>query len=95
MLVDSHCHLDRLDLVAHDGSLDAALDAARAAAEGAKLSVVRAEATLTRYDAVTLDEQPDVIVASRNVDAARSGDGRSAQRRGVERGGLQRIVGGL
>ncbi len=30
MLVDSHCHLDRLDLAIHEGSLDAALDAARA-----------------------------------------------------------------
>lgn len=30
MFVDSHCHLDRLDLSAHDGSLEAALDAARA-----------------------------------------------------------------
>ncbi|KPA90735.1 hydrolase, TatD family [Pseudomonas asplenii] len=29
MLVDSHCHLDRLDLTAHQGSLDAALEAAR------------------------------------------------------------------
>lgn len=29
MLVDSHCHLDRLDLGAHNGSLDAALAAAR------------------------------------------------------------------
>lgn len=29
MLVDSHCHLDRLDLSAHGGSLDAALQAAR------------------------------------------------------------------
>ena len=29
MLVDSHCHLDRLDLTACQGSLDAALDAAR------------------------------------------------------------------
>ncbi|MBQ0742187.1 MAG: TatD family hydrolase [Pseudomonas sp.] len=29
MLIDSHCHLDRLDLTAHDGSLDAALNAAR------------------------------------------------------------------
>lgn len=29
MLTDSHCHLDRLDLGAHGGSLDAALDAAR------------------------------------------------------------------
>ncbi|MGY8810316.1 MAG: TatD family hydrolase [Pseudomonadales bacterium] len=30
MLIDSHCHLDRLDLTPYDGSLDAALDAARA-----------------------------------------------------------------
>ncbi|RRW42984.1 TatD family deoxyribonuclease [Pseudomonas luteola] len=28
-LIDSHCHLDRLDLTAHNGSLDAALEAAR------------------------------------------------------------------
>ncbi len=29
MLVDSHCHLDRLDLAAYQGSLDGALEAAR------------------------------------------------------------------
>lgn len=34
MLVDSHCHLDRLDLTAHNGSLDAALEAARARGVG-------------------------------------------------------------
>ncbi len=34
MLVDSHCHLDRLDLAQHDGSLDAALHAARACGVG-------------------------------------------------------------
>jgi TatD DNase family protein len=34
MLVDSHCHLDRLDLAAHGGSLDAALNAARARGVG-------------------------------------------------------------
>ncbi|EWC41525.1 YchF/TatD family DNA exonuclease [Pseudomonas stutzeri] len=34
MLVDSHCHLDRLDLSAHGGSLDAALGAARARGVG-------------------------------------------------------------
>lgn len=34
MLVDSHCHLDRLDLTEHGGSLDAALDAARARGVG-------------------------------------------------------------
>lgn len=31
MLVDSHCHLDRLDLTLHQNSLDRALDAAKAA----------------------------------------------------------------
>ncbi|MBX9714268.1 MAG: TatD family hydrolase [Pseudomonadaceae bacterium] len=34
MLIDSHCHLDRLDLSAHGGSLDAALAAARARGVG-------------------------------------------------------------
>jgi len=39
MLVDSHCHLDRLDLAAHGGSLDAALEAARARGVGHFLCV--------------------------------------------------------
>jgi len=48
MLVDSHCHLDRLDLSAHDGSLDAALDAARAAGVGHFLCIgVSAENAVT------------------------------------------------
>lgn len=34
MLVDSHCHLDRLDLAVHGGSLDAALATARARGVG-------------------------------------------------------------
>lgn len=34
MLVDSHCHLDRLDLTSHGGSLDAALAAARSRGVG-------------------------------------------------------------
>ncbi len=34
MLIDSHCHLDRLDLAAYGGSLDQALDAARARGVG-------------------------------------------------------------
>lgn len=34
MLIDSHCHLDRLDLSAHGGSLDAALASARARGVG-------------------------------------------------------------
>lgn len=39
MLVDSHCHLDRLDLSAFGGSLDAALEAARAQGVGHFLCV--------------------------------------------------------
>lgn len=48
----------------------AVLDAARNAAENAAQAVTRAEATLARFAAVALDEQPDVVVASRNVEAA-------------------------
>lgn len=45
------------------------LDAARTAAESAKLAVSRAEATLARFSAIALDEQPDIIVALRNMEA--------------------------
>lgn len=47
-----------------------ALDTARTAAREAALAVARAKATLARYAAVALEEQPDVVVASRNVAAA-------------------------
>jgi HlyD family secretion protein len=50
----------------------ATLESVRTAAQGAKLAVARAEATLTRFAALALEDQPDVIVASRNVDAARA-----------------------
>lgn len=39
MLIDSHCHPDRLDLSAYDGSLDALLTEARSAGLGALLAV--------------------------------------------------------
>ncbi|WP_339842754.1 TatD family hydrolase [uncultured Halopseudomonas sp.] len=39
MLIDSHCHLDRLDLTPYSGSLDAALDAARAKGVGKFLCI--------------------------------------------------------
>ena len=48
------------------------LDAARTAAEGARLAVTRAEATLARFSSVALEDQPDVVVAARNVDAGRA-----------------------
>lgn len=39
MLIDSHCHLDRLDLSRHEGQLEAALDAARQAGVSGFLNI--------------------------------------------------------
>lgn len=50
----------------------ATLDAMRTAAAGAALAVTRAEATLKRFSSIALDDQPDVVVAARNVDAAKA-----------------------
>jgi HlyD family secretion protein len=58
------------ELFARNVSSSAALDAARAAAEEAALAVTRAEATLTRFTSGALEDQPDVVVAARNVAAA-------------------------
>jgi HlyD family secretion protein len=51
---------------------EATLDAARAAADGARLAVTRAEATLARFSTIALADQPDVVVARRNVDAGKA-----------------------
>lgn len=51
---------------------EATLDEVRTAEAAARLAVTRAEATLRRYSALALDDQPDVIVATRNVAAARA-----------------------
>ena len=58
-LIDSHCHLDRLDLTAHNGSLDAALEAARERSVGHFLCIgVSAE---NAADVKTVAERyPDV-----------------------------------
>lgn len=58
------------ELFSRGVATQATLDAVRTAAEGARLAVTRAEATLTRFSSVALEDQPDVIVAVRNVDAA-------------------------
>ncbi|WP_044870236.1 TatD family hydrolase [Pseudomonas sp. LFM046] len=77
MLIDSHCHLDRLDLAAHGGSLDAALDAARARGVGQFLCIgvsadnaAAVKALAERYDDVhcsvgvhPLDLQPGESLA--------------------------------
>lgn len=54
MFVDSHCHLDRLDLSAYDGDLGAALEAARARDVRQFLAI-----------AVTLEDVPGLAALSR------------------------------
>lgn len=60
------------ELFSRGVATQATLDAVRTAAEGARLAVTRAEATLTRFSSVAFEDQPDVIVAARNVDATRA-----------------------
>ncbi|MBI1493217.1 HlyD family efflux transporter periplasmic adaptor subunit [Halocynthiibacter styelae] len=50
----------------------ATLDAAHSARVQADQAVTRAAATLARFTSIDLNSQPDVIVASRNVDAAQA-----------------------
>lgn len=50
----------------------ATLDAAHSARIQADQAVTRAAATLARFTSIDLNSQPDVIVASRNVDAAQA-----------------------
>ncbi|PMR79539.1 TatD family hydrolase [Halomonas urumqiensis] len=57
MFIDSHCHLDRLDLARHGGELSAALDAARARDVRQFLAI-----------AVTLEELPGVAAIARAHD---------------------------
>lgn len=72
-LSDAEATLSRTEeLFLRGVATEATLNAVRTAAEGARLGVIRAEATLTRFSAVVLEDQPDVIVADRNVDAARA-----------------------
>ncbi|WP_252107648.1 MULTISPECIES: TatD family hydrolase [unclassified Halomonas] len=60
MFVDSHCHLDRLSEHTHDGDVDAALAAARAARVSQFLAI-----------AVTLDDMPGLAaLARRHQDVA-------------------------
>jgi HlyD family secretion protein len=70
-LAEAETTLQRTEeLFSRGVATQATLDAVRTAAEGARLAVTRAEATLTRFSSLALEDQPDVIVAARNLDAA-------------------------
>lgn len=51
---------------------EATVESVRAASAAAVLAVARAEATLTRFSTLALDDQPDVVVATRNMEAAKA-----------------------
>lgn len=58
------------ELFARSVATQATLDAARTASREADASVARAEATLARFASIALEDQPDVVVAARNVAAS-------------------------
>ena len=60
------------DLFNRAVTTQATLEAAQAAERQALASVARAEATLARFTSVGIDDQPDVLVSTRNVDSARA-----------------------
>lgn len=62
--------LERTQALAERGvTTTATLDTAQSRASEAAQAVLRAEATLERFVALEIDEQPDVVVAARNVTA--------------------------
>lgn len=67
---DATSTLERTQALAERGvTTTATLDTAQSRASEAAQGVLRAEATLERFVALEIDEQPDVVVAARNVTA--------------------------
>ncbi|WP_110687467.1 TatD family hydrolase [Salinicola aestuarinus] len=62
MFVDSHCHLDRLDLSPHKGSLEAALDAARTRGVQRFLSIATTLESAPAMAQITRDHE-DVVMS--------------------------------
>ena len=60
------------DLKKRGFTTNAVMDQKRAAFDGAASDVAKLEATLARFGADEADEQPDVVVASRALDAAKA-----------------------
>ncbi len=73
-------------------SVQADLDHAEAAATQALREVAKAEATMSRYKAVLVEDQPDVVVAARKLDAAMADLNRA--RRDLARGVVTAPVSG-
>ncbi|SFR53677.1 HlyD family efflux transporter periplasmic adaptor subunit [Litoreibacter janthinus] len=71
--VEAKAELERTRALFQRGvTTSATLDAVTAAEQQAALAVTKAEATLSRYASVAVADQPDVIVAERNLDAVKA-----------------------
>jgi HlyD family secretion protein len=72
-IVNTKRDLDRVTALRAKGfAADATYDTKRAAHDQAVQDVEKAKATLSRYQSTDADQQPDVLVARRNLDAARA-----------------------
>jgi len=72
--------LDRTQALRKKGFVsDAVYDQKRAASDQAQREVEKAKATLSRYTAGKVESQPDVVVAARNLDAAKADLARATQ----------------
>ena len=79
-LANAEREFERVDGLFKRGvSSSVAADQKRTARDEAQREVERTRATLSRYDNASLDEQPDVIVARRNLEAARADLARAGQ----------------
>jgi len=66
MFVDSHCHLDRLSDTTHNGSLDATLDAARAAGVNQFLAIAVALGDMPKLAEIARAHEDVVISAGQH-----------------------------
>jgi HlyD family secretion protein len=77
---NAQAEFERIDTLFKKGiSTEATLSQKRAARDETAREIDRAKANLSRYQSITVDEQPDVVVALRNLASAKSELARATQ----------------
>lgn len=90
MLVDSHCHLDRLKLDAYDGDLNAALDAARA--RGVRQFLCIGISLANRHTVLDIAHRHNDVVASVGVHPCDVESGTASVEQLAEWGQSEKVV---
>ena len=72
MLVDSHCHLDRIDLSSHNDDLGNALDFAKSHGVDQFLCIATDKANFSQIK--TIAEQTNLLALNAAIEAARAGE---------------------